>query len=280
MKIGIICDINYSFHPLFRSYYMAVRNIFGIVKIVKTVVDLEGLETLFIGDDHFAPNKDVWQLPGFIDYCNQYKIKVIVFTNERIVDSFFPWNVDNLNILNKFKYLYHYTADADDGEKLKTSINRMSMSKLLYSHVEDTPKKNKVIFIGHTGGKSYTERRDTLNKIKLIISIDIFEPKIPDWWDYMKIISNYQFVLSPVGNANEFPMRFYEALAVNSIPIQQVRSNTLQYYDLESKFDDCIFYEKVEELPEKIKNCKFQTSHNMIWMEDNIRICLGKDGLL
>jgi len=50
-NVGIICDINYERHHLFRSYFNAVKNIYGKVSIVKEVSDLENIDILFIGDD-------------------------------------------------------------------------------------------------------------------------------------------------------------------------------------------------------------------------------------
>jgi hypothetical protein len=96
----------------------------------------------------------------------------------------------------------------------------------------------------------------------------------------MKTIAGYRFVLSPIGNGNFFTMRFYETLAVGSIPVHQIRNNTLQYYDLEAKFDDCIYFEEPLELKEKIYNFTPLVSHNKLWMEDNVEMLLKKDGLL
>jgi hypothetical protein len=277
-KIGIICDISYTVHHLFKSYYSAVVSLFGGVTKVKTTKDLVGIEMLFICDDHFQPHKEIWTFPGFIDYCNVHNIIVVVFTNEKIMNSFFPWNETNLKILNTFKYLHHYTSDADDCKILGTQVNRMSLSRMLDPEIdENLIKKDRMVFIGHAEGRSYAERRNVLAQIKNEIQIDIFEPAIQQWEVYMQLISTYKYVFSPIGNANQFVMRFYEILAVGSIPVHQVRSNTLDYYDKEAAFDDCIFFED----PKTIQfNKKEITNHNMIWMEDNIKLLLQKDNLL
>ena len=68
--VGIISDINYTAHHLFQSYYSSIRNIFGYIKLVNNVEDLDDIDMLFIGDDHFESHKKIWQQPGFIETCN------------------------------------------------------------------------------------------------------------------------------------------------------------------------------------------------------------------
>ena len=96
----------------------------------------------------------------------------------------------------------------------------------------------------------------------------------------MQTIARYRFVLSPIGNGNTFPMRFYEVLLVKSIPIHQIRENTLKYYDIEAEYDDCIYFKEPEELQDKIKESTLLTSHNEFWLEDYIKKLLTEDGLL
>lgn len=279
--VGIIFDTTYTAHHLFYSYFFSVSNIFGLTKNVKTLKDLDGIEMLFIGDDHFESHKKVWQQEGFIEKCNADGIKVVVFTNERILESFFPWNKDNLIKLKKFKNLYHYAIDVDDCKKLGLKLNRQSLSRTFRDEIsfKDIEKKNKVVFIGRTNGKSYRERRIILDYIQKVIEVDIIEAKIPEWEDYMRTIAGYRFVLSPIGNGNFFPMRFYEALAVYSIPIHQVRENTLDLYDIERGYDDCIFFSRPKDIKAKIQNCTLTRSHNMIWMEDNMETLFNQDNL-
>jgi len=282
-KIGIICDLNNSRHPLLKSYYHSVKNIYeDVPKIVMNADDLDGVELLFIGDDHYQVHKDVLHKEGFIDRCNVDGIKVVVFTNEKIFNSYFPWNEDNCKIVQTIKNLYHYTIDVDDCKRLGTKLARSAPSKTFKPFTETLSKDkiDKAVFIGKTGRQcaSYTERSIMLRKAG--IEIDILPPTLPNWSAYMTELSKYRFVFSPIGNGNFFTMRFYEALAVNSIPIHQVREDTLDYYDIEATFDDCIFFQKVEEIPEKIKTFTQKTSHNILWMEDMIELLLKKDGLL
>ena len=278
-NVGIICDINYERHHLFRSYFNAVKNIYGRVSIVKEISDLENIDILFIGDDHYGPHKKIWMNVSFINYCNAHNIQVVVMTNERILDSYFPWNKEIFLHLTQFDNLIHYVNDVDDAKKLGLRINRTAMSRSISFKKWDGPKKDRAVFVGNIKCKSYSERVGVLNVVRKILPIDVITD-IPTWDAYMQLISQYRFVFSPIGNGNFFPMRFYEALAVNSIPLHQVRSDTLDYYTTEKKFDDCIFFETVDELKSKLVGFTKEKSHNVIWMEDHLIQYLKEDQLL
>lgn len=279
--VGIICDFDYSRHHLFKSYFYSINNLYGKPHIIKSIDDLQyPMDLLFIGDDHYGPHKAIWRNDRFVDECNRLKINVIALTNERILDSFFPWNKEDFIFLRKFDNLTHYANDVDDCIKLGLKINRQAMSRSLQSLGFTPEKKNKMVFIGNTNCKSYQERKMVLNEVKKYIDIDIIASTIPTWEEYMNVIAGYRFVLSPIGNGNFFPMRFYETLAVGSIPVHQVRDNTLSYYKIEAGFDDCIFFKETTELKEKIKNFAILESHNRLWMEDNLEVLLRKDYLL
>jgi len=281
MKVGIVCDTAYSRHHLFMSYYNSVSNLYGKPQLVTNIHNLEGLELLFIGDDHYQVHKEIWQQPGFIEYCNKHSIKVAALTNERILNSFFSWNKDSLLKLKEFDQLYHYANDVDDCDMLGLKLNRTAPSKSFKAQfIRPEVKKDKALWLGRTDCKSYDERKDVINILKKTIELDVIESTIPKWSDYVAKISEYRFILSPIGNGNFFPMRVYEALAVGSIPIHQVRENTLDLYDIEKGFDDCIFFTSPNELKDKIENCTLQKSHNVIWMEDNLQIMLKLDNLL
>lgn len=270
-KIGIICDLTNNRHHLFRSYYHAIGNVFGIPKLITCRNDLNGIKLLFIADDHYEPNKQIWQSPGFIDQCNHNKIHVVTLTNERILHSHFPWNEENYQVLKHFKFLHHLTNDVDDCRQLGTKLNRTAMSRSIQPVIKTDEKADRMVFIGKVECDSYRERRHLLSELKNVINLDIIRSNIPRWEDYMQLIAKYRFVLSPIGNGNFFPMRFYETLYVKSIPVHQVRTNTLKYYDVESRFDDCIFFQTIPELKEKLEGFKLKTSHNVYYMEDNLQ---------
>lgn len=280
-KVGIICDLNYSRHHLFKSYYHAVRNLYSLPVVVNSMYDLKGLDLLFIGDDHYGPHKQVWQSKDFVEYCNINGIKVVVMTNETILKTYFPWNLDDLKKLNRFKYLYHYANDADDCNELGLKLNRTAPSIHFKPDFEFTiQKKDKVVFIGKTDcpKNSYQSRKNLLKELSKIMEIDVFDSTIPDWHEYVKLIAGYKYILSPLGNGNFFPMRFYEALAVGSIPIHQVRENTLSKYTLEQGHFNSHFFKTIDELPELLIGCEHHVQEP-IWMEDTLKMNLMKDNL-
>lgn len=282
-KVGLICNYVWNKHHLYESYYNSIINIYDSVKIIKNINDLDDIKTLVIGDEHFIPHRDIWKNIDFINRCNNLNIKVVIFNNERIMDSFFPWNVENQEYVNKFNDVFQYVSDIDDVIKLDKKLNRMPPSKY-FNNIRDSidvdKKIDKVIFIGNTVGDSYKERRKLLNEVNKIITVDIIASNKNDSWEnYIRKLSEYKYVLSPLGNAHFFTMRFYEILLVKSIPIQQVKHNTLDFYDIESKYDDCIFFQDVSELKDKINNFKPKSSHNMLWLEDNMARLLKKDSL-
>jgi len=283
MKVGIICDLDFSRHPQFKSYYYALETLYGKIPIlVKDKKDLVNLDLLIIGDDHYDGHKKIIEQPGFINVCNTLNIPVVVLTTERIFDSFFAWNIDNYNKIKQFKNLHHYTADVDDCEKLGTGIHRISISKKYKDIYKIKDKKNAIIFVGSTRCKmgSYDERRRLLEKMKKEINLEIIDSGLPAWEDYIRTIAQYRFVFSPLGNGNFLPTRFYETLAVGSIPVQQVRHNTLKYYDIESNFKDCIFFEDEVEVKYLLKDYSFENSTNELWTEDNLKMILKKEGFL
>lgn len=282
-KVGIICDLNYSRHPLFKNYYYAIEYLYGATRLVTTINDLYDLDILFIGDDHWITHKLIWQDEDFIKRCNVLNIKVVVFTTEKILNSNFPWNVQINESLMLFNKLYHYTIDVDDCIALKTKLNRVLISRHYKNYFPPQEEKlDKIVFIGRTDCTwgSYSNRSETLRELAEVISIDILPSTIETWEEYMQTIARYRFVLSPIGNANTFPLRFYETLLVRSIPLHQITENTLQYYDIEAGFDDCIYFKDPGELPEKIKNCTITHSYNELWLEDYIKNLLKGDELL
>jgi hypothetical protein len=259
-----------------------LTSIYGEVKLVLNKNDLEGLEILFIGDDHYSVHKNIFHQQGFVEKCNSDDIKVVVMTPEKIFNSVFPWNEDNYKYIQKFKHLYHYTYDIDDCIKLNTKLHRLAMSRHFKNYVNVNKKEDSMVFVGNTKGDfdCYKERRGLLQLISNIIPVNIYPPTIGTWEDYLFTIGSYRFVLSPLGNANALVTRFYEILLVKSIPVQQVKENTLSYYSKESTFEDCIFFHDPEEIPDKIKNFNSERSHNEFWLEDYLTELLQEDNLL
>jgi len=285
-KIGLICNLSWERCYNLKQYYHVVKSLYGSVKLINTCEDLDGVDLLFVGDDHHYAHKKVLDLPGFVDKCNANKIKVVVLTAERIFDSSFSCNIDKFKHVRKFNYLYQYMMDADDCELLGTTLHRNLFSKEFknFIDVDANDKLDEIVFIGSADpkmyGGCYKERADEIIAFQKLMPLKVIPPTIKTWKEYMETLAKYRFVFHPIGNGNFLAFRFYEALLVKSIPIHQVRKNTLKYYDIEAKFDDCIFFEHVDELPEKIQNFTLQYSHSELWFEDYLGEILKKDGLL
>jgi hypothetical protein len=285
-RAGIICDLEYTRNQLYKNYYYAIQYLFGEVRLVQTLSDLNGIEILFVSDDHCYKHRTIFQQPGFVEICNKFEIKVVVFTTEKIFGTDFG-NEKLYEYLSGFNDLIHYTCDTDDCFVLGTKANRLCMSRHYKDYVK-SEKVDKAIFIGSAVEYYYQERNILLDEVSKIIPIDIIINPIsevgsnvsPITWDsYIKAIAQYRFVLSPLGIGNFPTLRFYETLLVHSIPIQQVKQNIFDIYDIESQWDDCIFFENIEEIPDKIKSCIFTQSNREFWLEDYIEKLLTEDGL-
>jgi hypothetical protein len=139
-----------------------------------------------------------------------------------------------------------------------------------------------MVFIGSTSCPqgSYDNRKKALEEINKVIPMTIIDNGKLNWEDYMRTIAGYRFVLCPLGNSNFLTMRFYEVLAVGSIPVQQISQDISTYYNIESKFDDCVFFDKVSEIKSKMDACNILTSHNEYWAEDNLQRILKEDHFL
>ena len=95
-KVGLICDMNFSRHPQFKSYFYAVEELLGRPVLITNKKQLTDIDLLIVGDDHYDRHKEIFQAPGFIGVCNGLDIPVIVLTTERILNSYFPLNNTNL----------------------------------------------------------------------------------------------------------------------------------------------------------------------------------------
>ncbi len=279
MNAGIICDLSFTRHVCFKNYYYALKSYFPNLKVVSNFLEVKKLDILFIGNEHFGPHQDIWNDNVFIHACNSSKVNIVVFSAEKIFNSSFEHNEKIQSRLEKFKRLYQYPCDVEDAKILDRPILRSCMSKYYMKDTSSTEKNDKCVFVGNVDCPSYSGRRDMLSKIKELYPID-FISGIESWKDYFETISNYRFVLSPLGNALAFNLRFYEILTARSIPVQQVKGDMLNYYNIESNFEDCIFFSTAEECVEKIIKSEQKASNSNIWLEDHIIDLLSHDKIL
>jgi len=280
-KVGIVCDTGYVRSICMSRGHHAIKNLFTNVNIIKCKSDLQDIELLFIFDPFFIPHRNIWLNDDFINYCNLKKIKIIVFYGEKILNSVFP---DAYPVFEKcltFENLKYYVWDVDDSIKLNKKILRYCPSKYYENKIPKVEKINKCVFIGQINTNHYGERREALSKINNYIETEIIENFDGTWQDYLKFYSKYKFSFCPIsGNYNGLSLRFYESLLVNCIPIQQVRKNTLSVYSTEANFKDCIFFEDIEELSEKLKKIDVQESTSKVWLEDELLKIFVEDNII
>lgn len=280
-KVGIICNMSQNRSINMSRCYHAVKNLFLDVSLVNSKEDLKNINLLFISDPFFMPHRHIWMNEEFINYCNINKIQVVVFFGEKILNSVFHDTHYIFNMSLSFQNLKYYVWDVDDSIQLNKKVLRYCISKYYENKIQIPEKINKCLFIGQINTPHYEERRQSLSKINDYIETDILENFNGDWKDYLNLYSKYKFSFCPIsGNYNGLALRFYEALLVGSIPIQQVRKNTLDVYSKESSFDDCIFFENIEELSRKLKLIDKTQSKNKIWLEDELEKLLLEDEVI
>lgn len=251
--IGILTNLQYEKHWIFKNYYYGIKNVFGdnSIRLIQNVDDLYGIKILFIGDEMFIPNKEIWMKDDFILYCNQNQIKVFIFNNEKIYNSYFTWNEEIQNNVFKFKKLKQFVYDVDDAQILRVGINKTYMSKTFRDelHINLEEKKDKIFFMGNTSCDSYVNRRIFLDELSRRLDIEIRESdKNLGMRDYLNLIGSYKYILSPLGNGNFIPMRYYESLFLNSIPLQQSSSKISSFFSKEISEKKGIFFESIDDL--------------------------------
>jgi hypothetical protein len=278
MRVGIVCDINHSFNIAISNWYYGLNNIFNNVKLINSEFDIENIDCLFIGNEHFIPHNIIWCNDRFINKCNERGIHVFVWSGEKINSSFYPYNLNTQKNLERFNHLHQRVIDVDDAKIFNKKIGSTPFSyHYKYSRV-DREKRNKIGFIGSLHLPQYTKRVETINKFKKIVDsgeipfeFECFESKFKNYEEYIDLMSQYRFILGPHStDLNGICGRFYESLLVKSIPIQQVYDNTLDYYITEKEYKDVIYFTEVEEIVDKIKNCNLQESYNSPWLEEEL----------
>ena len=241
---GLICndEINLVSHCLFLNYRQALYNLFEQknFKDIKSASELNDITHLFIVDEHFPPNVDVWKKQEIVNKVNELNIKVIIFNFEKIFNSAFPWNVDHQRFVELFKNLTQFLTDMDDAHCLNTPfLNKQMLSKDTYVKRRNCNKKtDKVLFIGQMEGDCYSRRRETLSRVSQYLPLEIISTNRKYSYDeFLDILSQYKYVLNPLGTGDFLNLRYYEIIKLGSIPIQQVTPDMLNNYtELQNKF--------------------------------------------
>jgi hypothetical protein len=268
---------------LISGYRNALREIYGKnnIKDFDNLSDLDEAKMVFILDEHFLTHVNIWNDIKFIEKCNDLNIKVIILNNEKIYNTIFTINEEYQKILNLLNNKIQYVVDIDDARITKNKLNKLLVSKKYKNIEKSKTKKDKIVFIGRTNDISYKERKSIIKKVSLIKEMDVIERDYNRTiYEYLYILSQYKYCLSPFGNINGFIMRFYEILLAGSIPIQQINEDVEEYYKDEMEFDDCIYFKDVSELPDKIKNMPYENSNRELWLEDYLKKIFKEDNLL
>lgn len=281
MNIGIICEVNYfgsesdkytsGFGLGITSFYYAMRNLFTNLRIVRKTSDLLSLDYVLIPNYHWGPHKSIWMNSDFLQTCTNNNILCIFWSGEQILSQLFPWNRQVQDFIEKFPNLTQTAFDVDDSVRLNLPIGR-GPNSIEYKFLNrKREKKDRIVFVGNTNQNEYKKRDDTLKELILKHkNIDIFpNGTFRTCAEYFDVISNYRFSICPHSTSfNGITSRFYDALLVNTIPLQQVYPNTLDFFPQEKNFEDVIFFENVNELIEKIEIYKQYESFNEVWLEN------------
>lgn len=267
---GLICqdDISIVGHSLFNNFRKALTNYFPFTfKNIYNSNDLEGVDILFIVDEHYASHVPIWKNSSFIDKLNKENTRTIVFNFEKIFSSSFPWNVDHQKKLYLIKNLFQLVSDVEDAAILKKNIiNKQFLSKDTILNTNTSNKINKLLFLGQCND-FYPTRRDLLNKVKLLdvpVDVRITDRKL-SYSEFINTLNSYKFCLNPLGTGEFLNLRFYEALYLNCIPVQQITPNMECWYP---ELDSSITFFNAEELQD-IDFLNFQNSKKIhFFLED------------
>jgi hypothetical protein len=270
INMGVISDLNHTSSPAYSSYYYACLNIFENVKLINDINDLENIDVILCGNDHHVGHLNVWSNDLFINYCNTHNIPFFVHTVEHIRTPAFPWNLEIQSKLEKYNLLNQRCWDINDCEEKNTNIARVLLSKDFLKYREPIEKKDKIIFIG----KLYNNRIELINALSKHIEIEVVERGNNDYFEFLSKLAEYKYILSPKSLfVNGIPGRFYESLWVNSIPLQEIYDNTLDYYNIERDNSNAIFFKTPEELIFKLQmfspNLNLNETHKM-FLEDEL----------
>lgn len=235
---GLICNdsIELVGHSLFLNFRYALYNLLDKknFKDIYDTNDLNDVTHLFIVDEHFAPNVNIWKKQEIIDKANNSDIKVIVFNFEKIFNSAFPWNIDHQNYLQQFHNLTQLLSDIEDINILKTSfINKQLLSKdnIYIQRSNLTKITDRVLFIGQIEGECYNRRRSTIHTVSQYLQLDIVNTQRRlSYSEFLDTLSKYKFVLNPLGAGEFLNLRYYEIIKLGGIPIQQIVPNMKNHY--------------------------------------------------
>ena len=243
--IGLICkdDVELVGHSLFNNYRKALANYFTESKFIDISNDnkiekLKIINLLIIIDEHFEPHHKILKDDYFIDKINETDTQVLVINFEKIYNSAFPWNIDHQNKLETIKNLTQFISDVED-LKFKNSnfLTKQLLSRDTTLIENSNKKKDRIVFIGQSEGPQYNRRRDFLNSVNSKIPLDIITTgRKLTYEKFLQTLSEYNYVLNLLGCGDFVNLRFYEALELGCMPIQQITPIMQELYKKELEY--------------------------------------------
>ena len=201
---------------------------------ISSVSQVSSCKNLIVVDEHFAPHRDLLTNSKFINMINKNHVNVVIFNTEKIYNSYWTHNSKTQKKISKIKNLIQILSDAEDISLKKSPFaNKQYLSNSLKFQLGKENKKNEIIFYGQVKGSAYENRRKVLSEFSKNVELPlkiIESNRSLDYEDYLNLISNYKYVLNPLGAGSFVNIRYFETLLVRSIPIQQFTNNMLDIY--------------------------------------------------
>jgi len=268
--IGIISQDNISQvgHSLFNNFRLALTNYLQPdFKDILSVEDLLDIQVLFIVDEHYIPHKNIWLNDTFIDCLNSRNIKTVIFNFEKIFDSQFPWNETIQQGVEKIKNRIQLVSDVKDAKRLNLPfINKQFLSKDTCLPSSKSNKEDTIVFIGQinefypTRGNILNEIKNSNNKVNIIKTDRKYS-----YEEFIDIVNSSKFILNPLGTGEFINLRFYEALKLGCIVIQQYTDDMVDWYD-ELKNENVLLFKDVNDFNNLDLNIDYL--ENNLYLED------------
>ena len=253
--------VNFSF---FNNYRTAINNYLQrSITEIDSVDQLSQISNLIIVDEHYEHHNKLIFSPKFIKEINKHNVNVIIFNTEKIFNSHWKHNLETQKKIGTINNYVQILSDVRDIKKLGTPFkNKQYLSKEFKYKKLKNEKINEILFFGQMDGSAYKKRRKTIDKISKSINFPLKIIKSTRnllYEDYVNLLSQYKFVLNPLGAGEFVNIRYYEALEVGAIPIQQMTKEMKLHYKYEIDRNVSINFIKTNTMKSfSFENIKFQ----------------------
>lgn len=281
LSFGIISkdNVNEVGHSLFNNFRLALTNYLQEeIKDISSVNDLADITTLLIIDEHYPPHKDIWLNDDFINYINFKNIKVVIFNFEKIFNSQFPWNINIQRNIEKINNKVQIVSDTKDASILNSPIiNKQLLSRSTLMPSPVISKRDEILFLGQinefypTRGNTLRELQESNSKVKVIKTDRRYS-----YNEFLDLLNNAKFILNPLGTGEFINLRFYEALSLNCIVVQQYTDDMLKWYP-EINYPNVLKFKTLEEFNKLNFNINAQRHNNYLedyFEEINLKIII------